>query len=464
MLALTAASPFFHGKIADIDARWTVISQSVDDRTLVERGIETMPDGTPVPERNLSGSGPYQCANTNVHAPMTELPTRTPQRLYKSRYDSISTYISTEDDFNPSYNDIPCEIDEASYALLLSNGIDELLSRHISHLFTRDPLVIYDEHIHLDDAASLDHFENLQSTNWQTVRFKPPTPGSNIGWRVEFRTMEIQLTDFENAAFTVFITLVSRAILYFNLNFYIPLSKVDHNLERAHYRDAVNKDKFFWRKNIQPSTSSLSSSTTTTSSSSSPNVSSSDAGSDVYEEMSIREIMLGGTDATSQPGLINLVRRYLDMIECDQATRAVVDEYLDFIALRSSGELMTTATWLRQFVSRHPKYEHNSILNDDIVYDIVATCDDIVKGKIEVPQLLGKYTNIPKVMNSSHPLGGAAESRELKGAQIPSTSMTASLHGKVAPLPSSSSSPVAHISPSSVPVDHFPPSLTTLSC
>ena len=25
-----------------------------------------------------------------------------------------------------------------------------------------------------------DHFENIQSTNWQTMRFKPPPPGTRI--------------------------------------------------------------------------------------------------------------------------------------------------------------------------------------------------------------------------------------------------------------------------------------------
>jgi hypothetical protein len=36
------------------------------------------------------------------------------------------------------------------------------------------------------------HFENLQSTNWNSLRFKPPpTVDSNIGWRVEFRPMDI---------------------------------------------------------------------------------------------------------------------------------------------------------------------------------------------------------------------------------------------------------------------------------
>lgn len=38
--------------------------------------------------------------------------------------------------------------------------------------------------------------------------------------------MEVQLTDFENAAFAVFIVLLSRAIMSQNLNFYIPISKV----------------------------------------------------------------------------------------------------------------------------------------------------------------------------------------------------------------------------------------------
>lgn len=33
--------------------------------------------------------------------------------------------------------------------------------------------------------------QNIQSTNWQTMRFKPPPPNSNIGWRVEFRPMEV---------------------------------------------------------------------------------------------------------------------------------------------------------------------------------------------------------------------------------------------------------------------------------
>ncbi len=38
--------------------------------------------------------------------------------------------------------------------------------------------------------------------------------------------MEVQPTDFANAAFAVFTVLLSRAILHYSLNFYLPISKV----------------------------------------------------------------------------------------------------------------------------------------------------------------------------------------------------------------------------------------------
>jgi glutamate--cysteine ligase catalytic subunit len=108
-------------------------------------------------------------------------------------------------------------------------GLDDKIASHIAHLFIRDPLVQFSETVEQDDSASMDHFENIQSTNWQTIRFKPPPVNSPIGWRVEFRSMEIQMTDFENAAFSVFIVLLTRAIISFDLNFYMPISLVSED-------------------------------------------------------------------------------------------------------------------------------------------------------------------------------------------------------------------------------------------
>jgi len=38
--------------------------------------------------------------------------------------------------------------------------------------------------------------------------------------------VQVQLTDFENAAYMVFMVLLTRVILTFHLNFIIPISKV----------------------------------------------------------------------------------------------------------------------------------------------------------------------------------------------------------------------------------------------
>ncbi|KAG0277169.1 hypothetical protein BGZ96_002997, partial [Linnemannia gamsii] len=40
MLALTAAAPIYRGYLSDVDCRWNVIAQSVDDRTEEERGLK----------------------------------------------------------------------------------------------------------------------------------------------------------------------------------------------------------------------------------------------------------------------------------------------------------------------------------------------------------------------------------------------------------------------------------------
>uniref|UniRef100_A0A8B9ZMH1 Glutamate--cysteine ligase n=1 Tax=Anas zonorhyncha TaxID=75864 RepID=A0A8B9ZMH1_9AVES len=156
-MALSAASPFYRGYVSDIDCRWGVISASVDDRTREERGLEPL---------------------KNNH-----------YRISKSRYDSIDSYLS---ECGEKYNDIDLTIDKDIYEHLIKEGIDHLLAQHIAHLFIRDPLTLFEEKIHLDDANESDHFENIQSTNWQTMRFKPPPPNSDIGWRVEFRPMEVR--------------------------------------------------------------------------------------------------------------------------------------------------------------------------------------------------------------------------------------------------------------------------------
>ena len=67
--------------------------------------------------------------------------------------------------------------------------------KHLGFLFVRDALVIFENAIDVDNNKTTEHFENIQSTNWNAVRLKPPPKyDSEIGWRVELRTCELSLT------------------------------------------------------------------------------------------------------------------------------------------------------------------------------------------------------------------------------------------------------------------------------
>jgi glutamate--cysteine ligase catalytic subunit len=262
--------------------------------------------------------------------------------------------------------------------------MDDLLATHFAHLFIRDPIVVFAEDLQELDLTKADHFENLQSTNWQHMRFKPPPAGSDMGWRVEFRPMEIQITDFENAAFSIFIVLLTRAILSFNLNFYIPITLVSENMETAHIRDAVSTQKFWFRKNPFSTHKSGGTGTSTPAGNGSRPATPTGPVEDEYEQMTINEVINGQTTAAGGdgfPGLIPLVESYLNSMNIDVETRCDLATYLDLIRKRANGTYWTAAKWIRHFVQTHPKYQKDSVVGDDITYDLVKAAEKITRNE-----------------------------------------------------------------------------------
>ena len=182
MMALSAATPIYRGRLLDTDVRWSIISQSVDDRTPAERATAAAAataatsTAASTTEGNSSGETEEDGAQSLFDPLMAGGGVR---RLYKSRYDSISCFLS--EDTPEIYNDIPCEVDEELLSQLQCQGgdaMDPALCRHVAHLFTRDPLVMFHQRIREvpDDGSRSDHWESIQSTNWQTMRWKPPPP------------------------------------------------------------------------------------------------------------------------------------------------------------------------------------------------------------------------------------------------------------------------------------------------
>ena len=205
----------------------------------------------------------------------------------------------------------------------------------------------------------------------------------------------MQLTDFENAAFAVFVVLLQRVILTFDLNLYIPISRVDANMQRAHSRNAAAKGKFFFRRHMAPleegddgygvkyvsmfskavngninghsAEADVDENGVSSQRKKAPCARGSDE-ENAYEEMTMAEIMTGKGD--NFPGLIPLVRAYLDHINADKITMGRLNTYLDFIEKRACGELVTPATWMRNFIRNHGDYKGDSVVSDKIAYVI----------------------------------------------------------------------------------------------
>lgn len=319
MLALSACTPYFKGKLSNYDNRWNVLSQSMDDRTDEEKANGIFP-----------------------------------------RYSPAALYISECKTNRPEYNDVPVTLNQRVLEFFLANGIDQTLATHLGYIFSRDPLVVYPDKIDIDDNLFTNHFENFQSTNWNSVRFKPPPSfSSNVGWRVEFRTMDIQLSDFENAAYVIFIVLLSRMIVSLNLNFQIPMSKVHSNFEKAVNKDAVLNELFWFKFNIVTS-----------------NCKNNVFGGlrtgnckDTLAELTIKEIFCGKDEYL---GLLGYIDKYLlEVVGCSRERYEMIQPYLELIRKRACGDLPTGARFMREFIRNHPDYRKDSLITPDIAKDLV---------------------------------------------------------------------------------------------
>ena len=193
-----------------------------------------------------------------------------------------------------------------------------------------------------------------------------------MGWRIEFRPMDLQMNDFGNAALVVFLALITRVIISYDLDFTMPISQVNENMNTAHRRDAIRQEKFHFR-----------------------------CGTDV-SLLYINEIINGTNDF---PGLVPLVRRYItEREDIDTATRHTLEQYLLLVSKRAAGKstvlpqskkdnrlfigtLLTNAAWMRQFVLIHPLYKHDSIVSEEIQYDLVMKMQQIENHHEDCPSI-----------------------------------------------------------------------------
>ncbi|VDM50467.1 unnamed protein product [Toxocara canis] len=162
-------------------------------------------------------------------------------------------------------------------------------------------------------------------------------------------------------------------------------------MKRAQRRNAVLEQKLFFRKGLA----------TCSTPPDGKKVAACKTPSAEIVEMTVNEIINGKGDEF--PGLVTLIRQFLDSADVDVDTRCTISQYLNFIQKRASGEIMTLARWMREFVHDHADYKHDSFVSDLIVYDMLKMMDSLSKGETYCPKLLGNYrsrtdSRIPKAV------------------------------------------------------------------
>ncbi|KRH91755.1 Gamma-glutamylcysteine synthetase, partial [Pseudoloma neurophilia] len=115
--------------------------------------------------------------------------------IRKSKFSCSDMFIS-EDAFQ--FNDTEVSYRQEHLDYLVNQKVDVTMAKYIASLFIRDPLVNIKEYMSSndnEDTENLYEFLNIQSNNFKSTMLKLPI---DDGWRVELRSIEIQVTPYEN--------------------------------------------------------------------------------------------------------------------------------------------------------------------------------------------------------------------------------------------------------------------------
>jgi glutamate--cysteine ligase catalytic subunit len=208
MIAASAGSPIYQGKLVNTDTRWKALSDLVDDRSTNE-------------------------VFTGI----------------RSRYSSVYGYLG--EGFE-NYQDVAYPVDESSYKYLIQQGVSDSLAKYAANIILKDPMIIEKDY----HSRKVNLFQSHQSTVWQNVRWKACQQGdsSQYSYRVEFRPLEVQVGDMENACFIIFVVVYIKARLYAGRDTRISISKLDENMAVCHLQGAIKNQVYWWNHTGNEST------------------------------------------------------------------------------------------------------------------------------------------------------------------------------------------------------------------
>lgn len=222
--------------------------------------------------------------------------------------------------------------------------------------------MLSDGHVKENYLEDCSHFDLVQSTNWNNVRFKPPSSfDCKLGWLMEFRSMDVPITAREKTALIFFVTMFTRIILdpKLRINFYIPISKADDNFARCILMNADISEKFRFRKYFCDYLHGK------------------NTKKDDTVEVTLAELLEGNHEFDGFKALIKAFIKVNDDDLKNESKRLGYDiadriwEVYDFYVARCKNELMSNARFLRNFIRSHEDYKFDSRVPDSIVTDLL---------------------------------------------------------------------------------------------
>ena len=119
-------------------------------------------------------------------------------------------------------------------------------------------------------------------------------------------------------------------MVFYDLDLYMPISLVDKNISES-IKNNSTKSQYYFKKNINT-------------------------------ELLDLNIIINY--------LIELINKYLDTLNIPNI-RKCFDKYLNYIKDLANNNQKTEASLFRDFVINHSKYNNDSILNDEITFDLL---------------------------------------------------------------------------------------------
>ena len=162
-------------------------------------------------------------------------------------------------------------------------------------------------------------------------------------------------------------------------NFIIPITKIDENYENAYQRDSINTGKFWWRINCFEKGAN-------------DDEDNFDYAEDEKKNIKLLTIneIFNGKKEYNYPGILNVIRD--EIINNNSNSYEKQNEslkFIEFLEKRTKGELWTDAKYIRNFVNNHPKYNKDSLITEDINFDLISHLLEIQNGLIKPKELFG---------------------------------------------------------------------------